>query len=467
VIKNANVVIPYSGIVKGGIAVKEGKVVAVSSEANLPNGGRTVDAKGNYLLPGCVDPHVHYGHTYGRYSLDLAENLVSETISAAIGGVTTVNVIHRLSPPTASYFDFFKEKIEGASRASVDFTLTVGIMTDAHVDEMEGYAEKLGVISFKFFRGYKGREAQEIGATGLDDGTLYAMLMKVKLIGSRALALVHCENAEIIRYMTDIVRSKKKMGLEAWTEARPDIAEVDSVRSAIYLAHDVAKTRLYVPHVSSGAGLEAVAEAKAAGKEIIAETCPHYLAFTKDSKIGVLGKINPPLRDGESVQRLWRGVLEGTIDTIGTDHVPVRLKDKLGDGDIWSAGLAFPGSATMLPFLISEGFHKRGLGLQRIAELTSSNPAKALGLHPWKGTFSVGADADFVLVDLKKEVDTSSEKLHSAAGFTLFEGWKMKGWPVTTFLRGEKVVEDGEYVGKEGLGRYLYRNVREEGYKRS
>jgi dihydropyrimidinase len=359
------------------------------------------------------------------------------------------------------------EKVDGVARASVDFTFTPGIMTDSQVGEMKGYAEKLGVTSFKFFRGYKGREGAELGATGLDDGTFFSMLTQAKLIGDRALAMVHCENAEIIRYATDAVRAQDGQGLAAWTEARPEVAEVDSVRSAIYLACDAARTSLYIPHVSSGASLDAIVGAKSAGSSVTAETCPHYLAFTKDSKFGVLGKVNPPLRDKGSVERLWRGLMDGTVDTIGTDHVPVRLKDKMGDGDIWSAGLAFPGSATMLPFLLSEGFHKRGLGLLRIAELTGSNPARALGLAPGKGTLTVGSDADFVLVDLKKEAKVTSEKLLSAAGFTLFEGWVMKGWPVATYLDGELLMQDGELVGSEGRGKYLRRASEVEGYKRS
>jgi dihydropyrimidinase len=464
VLTNCNLVIPSIGVVRAGVAIDDGLIASIASYANLPKAERVLDVQGNYVLPGVIDPHVHYGNSYGRYSLDFKENVGSESISAAMGGVTTVNVMQRIFPSSRSYFDFFEENVPEAQRkASTNFLLTIGILTDVHVEEMVGYAEKLGVLSFKFFRGYKGREGAGLGATGLDDGTFYGMLRKISQLGDNALACVHCENAEIIRYTTDQTRAQGGADLTRWSEARPDLAEVESIRSAIYLACDATMTRLYIPHVSSAAGIDAVANAKTAGKTFFAETCPHYLTLTKnDREIGIRGKVNPPLRDRQSVEKLWDRVIDGTIDTIGSDHIPVRLKDKLADGDIWSAGLGFPGSGTMLPILLHEGFHRRGVGLRRIAELVSYNSARALGLYPRKGAIAPGSDADLTIVNLKKEAKVSSELLQSAAGFTLYEGWTLKGWPVTTMLGGSVIMEDGEFVGRPGQGKYVRRSVSQE-----
>lgn len=460
VIKNGHLVIPKQGIIEAGIAVEDGKIVSISSEPNLPKSDTVIDAEGKYVLPGVIDPHTHYGHTYGRYRLDFGENLQSETISAAMGGITTVNVIHRLYPATASYFDFFSKEVDPVmEKSSVNFLITPGVMTQQHVDEMQRYATELGITSFKFFRGYKGGEWRNMGISGLDDGVFYAMLMQAAKMGESSLSLVHCENSEIANYTTEKAKREGRSGLSAWDDARPRAAETDSVLSAIHLACVVAKTRLYVPHVTTDQGIDYIAKAKLDGKQVIAETCPHYLCFTKDDKkIGILGKINPPLRDRASVERLWERIFDGTIDTIGTDHVPVRLKDKLGNGDIWTAGLAFPGSATMIPTLLSEGHNKRGLSLQRIVELTSYNTAKTFGLFPRKGTLAQGSDADITIVDTTKEVTATAEMLGSAAGFTLFEGWKFKGWPTHTIVNGHLVMENGSFIGKPGFGTYLRRN---------
>ncbi|MGI0090745.1 MAG: dihydroorotase [Nitrososphaerales archaeon] len=462
VIKNSHLVVPKLGIVNAGVAITDGKIVSIASEVNLPQADQVIDARGNYVFPGAIDPHAHYGHTYGRYNLDFGENLQSETISAALGGVTTVNVIHRLYPPTASYFEFFSKQVKPViDKASINFLITPGVMTQLHVDEMPRYARELGMTSFKFFRGYKGGEWQQMGISGLDDGIFYAMLFQAAKLGGNALSLVHCENSEVANYTSERTKKEGKTGLAAWNDARPKEAESDSILSAINLACVVAQTRLYIPHVSTDWGIDAIAKAKFDGRNVIAETCPQYLCFTKDDekKIGILGKVNPPIRDRASRDRLWDRILDGTVDTIGTDHVPVRLNDKLGDGDIWSAGLAFPGSATMIPTLLSEGFNRRGLSLQRIAEMTSYNTARAFGLFPQKGTLAPGADADMTIVDPSKEVTASSELLGSAAGFTLFEGWRFKGWPTHTIVGGHLIMEDGKFFGKPGFGRYLRRNL--------
>jgi dihydropyrimidinase len=463
VIKNSNLVIPEGGIVKAGIAITDGKISSLATDLQLPSAQREIDAKGMYVFPGLIDPHVHYGHNYGRYRIDLGESLASETISAALGGVTTINIVHRLYPASNSYFTFFEKEMMPVSKgvASTDFLLTFGIMNDLHVSEVMEYAKKLGVLSFKFFRGYKGREGEQLGAAGLDDGTFYGMVMEIAKLGPNGIAAVHCENAEITNYVSEKVKASGKGGLSAWSEGRPKLAEVDSILSAIHLTCDVAEAKLYIPHVSSDLGIEAVARAKYARKRVLAETCPHYLTLTQDDDFGfgIRGKVNPPLRDKESIEKLWERIFDGTVDTIGTDHVPVRLAQKLGDGDIWSAGLGFPGTGTMLPIMMSEGFHLRGLGLQRIAQLTSCNSAKAFGIYPQKGTIVVGGDADLTIVDPKAERVVTAEKLQSAAGFTLYEGWKLKGWPVATILGGKVLVEDGQFVGKTGAGNYLRRTV--------
>ncbi len=189
---------------------------------------------------------------------------------------------------------------------------------------------------------------------------------------------------------------------------------------------------------------------------VFAETCPQYLTLTKDSPLGNLGKVNPPLREPEDNKALWKGIKDGIVDTIGTDHCGLRKEVKTGT--IWDAKPGFPGSATMLPVLLSEGVNKGRISIERIVEITSFNTAKIFNLYPQKGTIRVGADADLTIVDLNLEKEVEPEMLLSCSDFSLYESWKIKGWPVMTMIRGKIVMEDGKIIGEKGFGQFLRRN---------
>ena len=270
---------------------------------------------------------------------------------------------------------------------------------------------------------------------------------------------VHCESDEIIKQFIKRVNRDGLTGLRAYAEARPSFSERVAIHEAAALAA-TAGAPLNLLHLSS-------AEALAAGLEVERlypdldvrrEATLHHLSLTYEALEGqgLGGKVNPPLRTRDDVEALWRGVLSGQIDWIGSDHActPAAIK---GD-DLWPAAAGFGGTSLMYPVMLSEGFHKRGLPLQRIAELLSSNPARALASHPRKGSIAVGADADFALVDLHREKAVTASELHSAQEYTPFEGFVLKGWPVRTILRGQTVFLDGEVMG-EPSGEFLARPV--------
>lgn len=179
------------------------------------------------------------------------------------------------------------------------------------------------------------------------------------------------------------------------------------------------------------------------------------MALNTESACGELGKVNPPLREAHNNDKLWKALADGTLDTVGSDNCANVRADK--EGTIWDAACGFHGTGTMLPVLLSEGYHKGKISLERIAEVTSYNVARIFNM-PEKGTLMPGADADLVIVDLEKEKVVNAADLKSYSDFSVFEGWNLKGWPVLTMLRGNVVAKDGDIVGEPG-GHYLKRNA--------
>jgi dihydropyrimidinase len=246
--------------------------------------------------------------------------------------------------------------------------------------------------------------------------------------------------------------------LKAWTDARPDLAEEEATRRAIWYTKQTG-SRLYIVHMTIGRGVEWVRQARADGVDVIAETCPHYLVLTKydHDKVGSLGKVNPPLRDELSQDLLWEGLRDGSVTCLGSDHSTVVPRTKKVGASIWEAIPGFPGMGMLLPIMLSEGYHKGRISLEQLARVLCENNATTYGIYPRKGAIQVGADADFALVDLEQERVVTAEYMQSAADWGLYDGWNVKGWPTHTIVRGEVVMQHGEIVGSPAHGRYIAR----------
>jgi dihydroorotase-like cyclic amidohydrolase len=276
--------------------------------------------------------------------------------------------------------------------------------------------------------------------------------------------MVHAENMSIIHNLKAKYIADLRTDLRAWTDARPDIAEEEATRRAIWYTKETG-SRLYIVHMTIGNGVEWVRHARSIGVDVIAETCPHYLVLTKDDddKVGRLAKVNPPLRDAESAELLWGGLNSGDVTCLGSDHSTIVPKgDKIKDS-IWDAVPGFPGMGMLLPVMLSEGYHKGKISLPQLVKVLCENNAKIYGLYPKKGAIRVGSDADLTLVDLEQERVVTPEYMKSAADWGLYDGWNLKGWPVKTIVRGEVVMDQGEITVEPGYGKYLprYPNGRE------
>jgi dihydropyrimidinase len=447
IVRNGKLVFPAKGIQEGNLAIKDGKIVGIFSPNVKLDSNEIIDANGNYVLPGVIDPHTHLGMGNG------INDYLTETKSAALGGITTI--INFLL--TSEDYDqlFISSKQAGENLAYIDFAFHFGAVTDLHLKNLEKYIKNMGVSSFKLFMNFRGDEGSYLGIKGIDDGFMFDFFNSLsKYLG--AIPCVHSENIEVVWRLRNSLQNQAGGGLTLWDASRPTFVEAESIHRAIYFA-EIIGCPVYIVHLSGKRGLEEIQRHKMRYNKVYAETCPHYLTHSRESEVGILGKVNPPLRTLEDIEALWEGISNGTIDTIGSDHVPRRKDTK--SGGIWKASAGFPGVGTLLPVLLSEGVNKRKIPLERIVEITSINVAKIFGLYPRKGDLSVGSDADLVIIDLKLEKEVSAPNLQSYSDYSIYESWKLKGWPILTMVRGRKVMEMGKIVGREGFGEFIPRYI--------
>lgn len=427
VIKGARVV-THDGEYRGGVAVEGERIVLTGADDDLPSARRVIDAEGRALMPGVIDPHCHLGVNY-PYDEDMA----SETAAAARGGLTTVLLYIRNLEP--SYLPFYRERSAvGEEHAHIDFGFHFGIQREEHVHEIPRIYAETGVQSFKCYFGYE--PDNPIGIVPATDGWVYAVMRATREL-PHGVVSVHCENTAIASWIKREVMATGRQDLAAYSESRPAFCEEETIGRMIFLA-GLTGCPLHVVHTSVTAGPRLAAAARARGVDVTIETCPHYLTRTAyDSDLDMRAKISPPLRDGGEQEGLWKGVADGTVHTLGSDHVPFFPKQ---GKDLWTEKPGIVSFPWELSLLISKGHHDRGVPLSRLVQLNSYGPARRFGLYPRKGAIQPGADADLVLVDLDeiRAVD------HDGKGTCIYQGWQLKGWPVLTVSRGRVVYEDGE-----------------------
>lgn len=442
---NARLVTP-AGVVHGGFAVRDGRIVAISDEAALPAAEQRIDAGGRLVLPGLVDPHVHLG---GAFPYE--QNCVTECVSAAAGGVTTL-LQYRRSP--TSFLETFDTDLATARRTmALDTAFHFIISSLAQVEEIPECERRWGVRSFKLYMGGYA-PGNPIGLVAVDDGVIYAAMERIRALGPHAYCMVHAENQGLYLLLSDRQKHSGRLDLGAYVDSRPPFVEEEAVTRAVRLA-ELTGCALYVVHTTVGAAIDAAVAGRLRGARVVIETCPHYLALTADDdrlagQGPAIGKVSPPLRDAAERERLWSAIAAGHVDTVGTDHVPV-LKE---GATVWEERPGFAGLATMLPVLITLGLLRGRLSAVRLAELTALRPAQLFGLWPRKGAIAVGADADAVVVDLEREAVVSPGVTHTRYT-SAFEGMRLAGWPALTLRRGEVVFQDGEARLRPGSGEVL------------
>lgn len=442
VIRGGTVILP-TGRRDADIAVTNGTISAIGSEVG--DGAETIDARGLVVLPGVVDPHVHFNEP-GRESW---EGWDAGTRGAARGGVTTVlEMPLNAHPPTTTPAAFDAKLRVASQKALVDFGLWGGLVPD-NLQELDAL-HQCGVVGFKAFMSHSGIDDFQ----RVTDGVLAIGLKVTARLG--ALVGVHAESQELLD------RFAAEADPLSWCHSRPPEAEVEAIQRLLVCMRGAGKgVRAHVVHVSCAEGLAAVDAARSKGVAITAETCPHYLAFDERDfeRIGPALKCAPPIRASATREALWEALLAGLVDFIGSDHspCPAAAKQK-GDDDIRLAWGGIAGIQATLPVLMTEGVHRRGLSLERLAHLTATAPAQAFGLYPRKGAVVVGADADVALVDPEHEWTLEPAELETRSGVSAYLGRRFQGRVVRTIVRGRTVFVDHEVVGAPGWGKLVHAN---------
>ena len=438
------------------IGIKGGRITALGD--NLGDAKEIVDATGKLILPGGIDSHVHIAQPSGP-DIVMADDFESATRSAAFGGNTMVLpfAMQQKGQSLRDVVNDYHKKADGQCYIDVSFHLIIADATDRVLGQELPALVHDGYTSFKVFMTYEG--------LALSDIEMLNVMAVARDTG--ALVMIHAENYDAIRFLTDRLERAGKTEPHHHATSRPIPVEREATHRAISLA-ELVDVPIMIVHVSNGEAMEEIRRAQNRGLKVYGETCPQYLVLTAKDMEGLNMEgakyvCSPPPRDEASQKACWAGMQQGVFSLFSSDHCPFRYDDPKGKlvpkgrtSFRWVPN-GIPGVETRLPILFSEGVGKGRISLNEFVALTSTNHAKTYGLYPKKGTIAVGADADIAIWDPNREVTISQSLMHGGSDYTPYEGIAVKGWPVSTMVRGKFVVRDGKLTGTLGAGEYVSR----------
>jgi dihydropyrimidinase len=445
-------VVSSEGEYRADVLLDGGKIVALGSDLSS-EGAQVIDASGAYVMPGGIDVHTHFEMPFG--GTIACETFATGTKAAAVGGTTTIIdfAIQAQGESLTKTYQDWRDKADGD--VAVDYGLHVAVtdLNDKTLAEIPWLVDE-GVTSFKLFMAYK-------GSIMVDDATLLRMLRTGREHG--ALICVHAENGDVIDVLVGEYLAAGKTAPKYHLSSRPAEAEGEATGRAIIMA-EIAGAPIYIVHVSCAKALDAVRTARDKGQAVYGETCPQYLALSTDNFDvpgfeGAKFVCSPPLRDKSNWPQLWAGLRSGDLATVASDHAAFNYQ---GQKELGLAGFdkipnGCPGVEHRLFILHTLGVEAGEITMPKLVEVFSSAPARLFGLYPQKGVIAPGSDADVVVFDPSVDGVIAAATQMQNIDYTPYEGMRVRGAVRTVFSKGEVVVADGRWVGKDGAGRYLKR----------
>ncbi|MCJ7661692.1 MAG: dihydropyrimidinase [Anaerolineales bacterium] len=445
------------------IHIEDEKIVAIGNNLNIPD-AQVIDALGKLVMPGGIDAHTHFD--LPMFDTVSSDDHYTGHKAAAFGGTTTVmDFIPQDFDTLGEAVDIWHAKAE--AKAAIDFGFHMNITKlDENIEtEIPGLL-KAGISTLKVFTAYNNR-------LRLQDGEIFRVLRIAKENGM--LTMLHGENGDVIDILVEeaVARGHKSPEWHALT--RPAWGSVEAVMRGIALAAQ-AEAPLYIVHMNTSGGVDQLRYARENNLPVMGETCPPYLFFSIDHlrrEDGAKWVCSPPMRSPADNEALWKGLSDGTIQTIGTDHCPfffdgtkpilyennpVAIPGKeLGKDDFTKIPNGVPGVGDRLPIMWTFGVQAGRITPNQFVALTSTNPAKIFGLYPRKGGLLPGADADIVIWDPEKRLTYGIEYAHHRTDYNLYEKWELVGYPEKVFLRGNMLVDGERWFGRAGKGQFIYR----------
>ncbi len=436
------------------IGIAGGRIVLLGQ--GLPPGAREIDARGRVVTPGGVDAHCHLDQPM-MPPVRMADDFDTGTRSAACGGTTTVIpfAAQEKGQSLRAAVDDYHRRAEGRAHLDYAFHLIVSDPTPTVLKEELPTLIAEGYTSFKIYMTYDDLK--------LDDGQILDVLAVAREHG--AMAMVHAENADCIEWLTRRLEAAGRTAPRFHAASRPMLVEREATHRAIALS-ELVDVPILIVHVSGSEAVEQIRWARARGMNVFAETCPQYLFLTaedlgtEDSYLGARCVCSPPPRDKSNQEVIWNGLADGLFTVFSSDHAPFRYDapegKKPGGREVAFRHIpnGIPGIETRMALLYSEGVLARRISINRFVELTATNPAKAYGIHPRKGTIAIGSDADLVIWD-ERDFVLSNQQLHHAVDYTPYDGMRLRAWPGMTLSRGEVLWDGADFQPHPGHGRFL------------
>lgn len=437
-----DLVLPDEVLTAGAVGIVDGRIAGIYQEDAIPAHQSALDAKGQYVLPGIIDAHVHCYSTPN-------EGFTAATRSAAAGGVTTfIEMPYDQGRPVIDEAAFV-DKVERLEAESlIDVALLATIKKTGGLDQLAPMAEA-GACGFKVSL----YETDPNRFPRIPDFELLEAFGQVKQLG---LPIgVHAENDELVQWFSARARERQGDDPLAHCQSRPPIVETSAVLKVLEFALETG-VHLHIYHASLARSFDLVSWYRCQGADITAETCTHYLTLCEDdmARLGARGKINPPLRSAEERDKLWELVADGTVDLITSDHAPWMPSYKTKP-NIFDNASGAPGVQTLAPMFYSEGVAKGRVSILDMAWLLAQRPAEVFGLAPRKGAIRVGADADLTIIDPKATWTLDEKEQLSTAGWSPYHGWSMQGRVTRTILRGQTVYDGEQVLVQPGTGSFV------------